>query len=151
MLHVAVPGGDPRPDQAEVHRGPLGCTPVLPAALQGILDGQPLNWALLLQILPQPLMKLEHEVDGAAKDVHIPLIGDTLDAGANIVGTFNDEVVTPFADLAEQITATVDAAPNGDGDSVAEPWEVAEQVESFIFDGAGTGGFEGLGPDGRRS
>ncbi|MDQ3176375.1 MAG: hypothetical protein M3Q72_02360 [Actinomycetota bacterium] len=141
---ILVPGG---PLTVTCTADPLNCVPVLPSGLQALLDGAPLNWGLLLQILPQLLTKLEGELDGAAKDVHIPLIGDTLDAGADIVGTFNDQVVTPFADLAAQITASVDDAPNGDGDLSPEPWEVAKKVQSFIFDGAGTG-FSGLGPAG---
>ncbi len=124
-MHVAieqivVPGG---PLTLTCTAEPLSCTPVLPAGLQALLDGQPLNWALLLQILPQLLTKLETELDGAAQDVHIPLIGDTLDAGANIVGTFNDEVVTPFAALVAQITAAADS----DGDSVIEPVGCGEE------------------------
>ena len=78
------------------------CTPTLPAGLQALLDGKALELGRCCsRSLPQLLTKLETELDGAAKDVSIPLIGDTLDAGADVVGTFNDNVVTPFADLVD--------------------------------------------------
>ena len=57
--------------------------------------------------------------------------------------------MTPFADLAEQITATVDDPPNGDNDNIAEPWEVAKKLQSFIFDGAGHSASKVSGPTAR--
>ena len=46
----------------------------------------------------QILAKLEKKLDGAAQDVKLPLIGNALDAGADVVGAFNDKVVSPFND-----------------------------------------------------
>ena len=45
-------------------------------------------------MLPKLLEDLEAQLDGAARDLSIPIVGDALDGGANIVGTFNDNVVT---------------------------------------------------------
>ena len=54
------------------------------ALLQSAIDGDPLNFALLIQLLPQLLNDLQHSLSGAAQDVELPLVGEALDAGAGI-------------------------------------------------------------------
>ncbi len=71
----------------------------LPADAQALINGEPLDWTLLLQVAAADPDEAREELDGAAQDVNIPLVGDALDAGANVVGAFNDNVVTPFDDL----------------------------------------------------
>ena len=100
------------------------------AALQSAINGQPLNFALLIQLLPQLLNQLETSLSGAAKDVELPLVGEALDAGAGIVNTFNQGVVIPFANLAAEISAATDT----DTDGTVEPAEVAAKVQQAIFD-----------------
>ena len=109
-------------------------------ALQDAINGQPLNFALLIQLLPQLLNDLEHSLSGAAQDVELPLVGEALDAGAGIVDTFNQGVVVPFASLAAEIQAAVDT----DGDGV-EPAEAAAKVQKAIWDLIGPSGSVQLG------
>jgi Ca2+-binding RTX toxin-like protein len=111
------------------------------AALQAAIDGDPLNFALLIQLLPQLLNDLEHSLSGAAQDVEIPLVGEALDAGAGIVNTFNQGVVIPFANLAAEINAAADT----DTDGTVEPAEVAAKVQQAIFDLIGPSGSVQLG------
>jgi Ca2+-binding RTX toxin-like protein len=109
--------------------------------LQAAINGDPLNFALLIQLLPQLLNNLEHSLSGAAQDVELPLIGEALDAGADIVNTFNQGVVVPFAGLAAEIQAAGDT----DGDTVVEPAEVAAKVQGAIFGLIGPTGSVQLG------
>jgi len=118
----------------------LGTDPIcdadLPPLLEGLISGEPLDWALLIQALPEILANLEDTLDGAAQDVHIPLVGDTLDAGAEVVGTFNENVVVPFADLAAQLTAAGDQ----DGDSDVDAWDLAKLTRQFVHEQLGAAG-----------
>ena len=66
--------------------------------------------------------------------MHIPLIGDTLDAGANVVGTFNDNVVTPFADLVEDLKTVGQV----DTDSDVDAYDLALLTRQFIFETLGS-------------
>ena len=111
------------------------------ALLQSAIDGDPLNFALLIQLLPQLLNDLQHSLSGAAQDVELPLVGEALDAGAGIVDTFNKGVVIPFASLASEITAATDT----DTDGTVEPAEVAGKVQQAIFDLIGPSGSVQLG------
>ena len=111
------------------------------ALLQSAIDGDPLNFALLIQLLPQLLNDLQQSLSGAAQDVELPLVGEALDAGAGIVDTFNQGVVIPFASLASQITAATDT----DTDGTVEPAEVAGKVQQAIFDLIGPSGSVQLG------
>ena len=61
-----------------------------------------LDWTLLLKVAQQILTKLEKTLDGAAQNVKLPLVGNALDAGANVVGAFNTNVITPFNQLVER-------------------------------------------------
>lgn len=111
------------------------------SALQGIIDGDPLNFALLVQLLPQLLADLDQSLSGAAQDVELPLVGEALDAGANIVDNFNQGVVIPFANLAAQIQAAGDT----DTDGTVEPTEVAKKVQAAIFGLIGPSGSVQIG------
>ena len=119
------------------------CDVTPPPGLAAFFSGQGINLTLLFQVLPKLLEDLEAQLDGAARDLSIPIVGDALDGGANIVGTFNDNVVTPFSEFAAQLTSAAD----GDGDGV-EPGEVAKKLHDFIYNGLGGAvpGFNGLGP-----
>ena len=112
------------------------CDATLPPTLQALINGEPLDWTLLLQALPEILANLEQSLDGAAQDVHIPLIGDTLDAGADVVGTFNDGVVVPLAALAAQLTAAGDQ----DGDSDVDAYDLAKLARQFVLTELGPSG-----------
>lgn len=107
--------------------------PTLPPLLSALINGEPLNWSMLIQVLPRLLESLEQKLDGAAQNMKLPVVGDALDGGAQVVNTFRTQVVQPFANLSAQITNTVDAAPNGDADGIAEPDEVAKKVRDFVW------------------
>ena len=132
---LGVNFADPIKIECNIGGSPI-CNATLPPALEALIAGKPLDWSLLLQALPQILANLEKSLDGAAQDIHIPLIGDTLDAGANVVGTFNDSVVTPLAALAAQLTA----AGNQDGDSDVDAYDLAKLTRQFVLDEIGPAG-----------
>ena len=121
------------------------CDVTPPPGLAAFFSGQGINLDLLFQVLPKLLADLEKQLDGAARDVSIPVVGEVLDGGANIVGTLNDNVVTPFSTFVTQLKSTADQ----DGDTILEPGDVAKKLRSFIYDGAGgaISGFNGLGPN----
>ena len=121
------------------------CDVTPPPGLQAFFNSQGINLTLLFQVLPKLLEDLEAQLDGAARGVSVPIVGDALDAGANIVGTFNANVVTPFSAFATQLMTAADA----DGDGV-EPGELAKKVHDFIHNGLGgaVSGFNGLGSGG---
>jgi len=120
------------------------CTVTPPPGLAAFFAGQGINLDLLFQVLPKLLEKLEKQLDGAARGVSIPVVGDALDAGANIVGTFNANVVMPFTAFVTQIKSQTDQDTDGDTD----PGDIAKVVRKFIYDGfnGAVGGFNGLGP-----
>ena len=136
---VGVNFADPVKVECTIGGTPL-CNVTLPPTLQSLINGEPLDWKLLLQVLPQILANLQKTLDGAAQDIHIPLIGDTLDAGADVVGAFNNNVVLPFSTLAQQILNAADQ----DGDGDVDAYDLSKVTQQFIFDklkddGGGTG------------
>ena len=154
VLNIEVAGVkflDPITIECNLGDDPL-CDATLPPTLEALVSGKPLDWTLLLQVLPQILTNLQKTLDGAAQDIHIPIIGDTLDAGADIVGVFNDNIVTPFSTLAQQIIAAGDQ----DSDTDLDAYDLAAVTQQFIFDklkdGAGGAGLledtNGVDPSG---
>ncbi len=138
LLNVEAAGqnfADPIKIECNLGSDPI-CDATLPPTLQALINGEPLDWTLLLQALPEILANLEQSLDGAAQDVHIPLIGDTLDAGADVVGTFNDGVVVPLAALAAQLTAAGDQ----DGDSDVDAYDLAKLARQFVLTELGPSG-----------
>jgi Ca2+-binding RTX toxin-like protein len=61
-------------------------------------NAEDLALILLFEGIEAFLDFLEDSLDGASYDVDIPVLGDALDAGADIVGAFNDGVVMPIND-----------------------------------------------------
>ncbi len=116
------------------------CDAELPAALTNLISGEQFDWTLLIQILPQILTNLEKTLDGAAQGIKLPLIGDALDAGADVVGAFNTNVVTPFADLVEDLKTAGDV----DGDSDTDAYDLAKLARTFIVDELGPSPGAGL-------
>ena len=109
------------------------CNAELPNDLKNLINGSELDWTLLVQIAQNILTKLETTLDGAAQNVKLPLIGNALDAGANVVGAFNDNVITPFNTLVQQIKTTADQ----DADGTVDAYDAAKFVQTFIFDNLG--------------
>ena len=117
----------------DIVAGAPDCDAELPDGLEALINGSELDWTLLLQVAQQILTKLETTLDGAAQDVKLPLIGNALDAGADVVGAFNTKVVTPFNTLVQQIKTTVDQ----DGDGSADAYDASKFVQTFIFNNLG--------------
>lgn len=82
----------------------------IPDALGDELASKVLSWNTLLNALPELLVRVEEGLrasSGSGPDGgKIPVIGDAMDAGADVVGVINDEVIP----LANTIGSTVDAA-----------------------------------------
>jgi Ca2+-binding RTX toxin-like protein len=119
---------------------PPSCDAELPQALKDLINGEGLDWSLLIKVLPQILANLQKTLDGAAQDIHIPVIGDALDAGANVVGVFNEKVVTPFS----QLVTDLQTAGNQDGDSDTDAYDVAIVARDFIWSKLGPSPGAGL-------
>ena len=63
-----------------------------------------LNWAFLFKVLPELTTKLEVMLAQGGEDVSIPGLGDALDAGADVVGVLNNQVIAPLSDIASVVT-----------------------------------------------
>ena len=81
----------------------------LPPDLGEQIANATLDWTLILQAVKALADQLQSNLDGASADIHLPLIGDALDAGADVVGAINDNVLTPLAGLAADLQASANA------------------------------------------
>ncbi len=135
VMNVALLGADQGQLKisCNIVSGAPDCNAELPPGLEGLINGSELDWTLLLQVVQQILTKLQTTLDGAAQNVKLPLIGNTLDAGANVVGAFNENVITPFNDLVQQIKTTADQ----DADGSVDAYDASKFVQKFIFDNLG--------------
>lgn len=109
----------------------------LPADLETELLNAVLDWGLLLQALPDLLDKLEAALDGTASDAKLPLIGDALDAGADIVNKVNTQFVGPLADIGTQIDQMIADGASQDGDGDVDGNDVVEKIQELILDAVG--------------
>ena len=134
---IGLTASDPIEIECDLDHAPADplCAVTLPPELQTFLDGAELDWTLLLKVAQQILTKLEATLDGAAQNVKLPLVGNALDAGANVVGAFNDNVITPFNQLVDDLNNAVDQDEDGDVD----PSDLEKLAHDFIY--------ENLGPD----
>ncbi|MPZ74156.1 MAG: hypothetical protein GEU74_13150, partial [Nitriliruptorales bacterium] len=82
----------------------------IPAGFADKLAARVISWDTLLNALPELLARVEDGLrasSGTGPDGgKVPIIGDALDAGADVVGVLNDEVIP----LAQSIGGTIDAA-----------------------------------------
>jgi Ca2+-binding RTX toxin-like protein len=78
-------------------------TATIPPTLTTQIADALLDWTLLLNALPELLDDLRQALDGAASDVKLPLIGDSLDAGADVVNTIEENIVRPLATLGQEL------------------------------------------------
>ena len=108
----------------------------VPTDLASQIAGALLDWTLLLNALPPLLDDLEARLQTGAQDVSLPLIGDSLDAGADIVRTINDNVITPLNAIVLEINTVADV--DDDGDS-ADPFDAARFVQEQLFTAIGPG------------
>ncbi|MBW3668521.1 MAG: hypothetical protein KY443_04835 [Actinobacteria bacterium] len=101
-------------------------TTAVPPALTSRLLAYALDWDMLLRALPDLLTRLEEGLEASANsgtgNNKLPIVGDALDAGADIVNKLNTGVVTPTIDA---IGPVVDAATTPD--------EVQSAIRTFLF------------------
>ena len=76
----------------------------VPAGLTSAIASNVLNWAFLFKVLPELTTKLEVMLAQGGEDVSVPGLGDALDAGADVVGVLNTQVITPLSDIASVVT-----------------------------------------------
>ncbi|MCU1590680.1 MAG: Conserved putative secreted protein [Frankiales bacterium] len=109
----------------------FGSTPTVyyPSNLLSTIESAIFNPDFLLKALPALLTQLQATLSNANGDVKLPVIGDALDAGANIVGQLNDNLVTP-------VTAGLSAALG----AIPDPKAIHDQVQAFMFSKLGPGG-----------
>ncbi len=65
-----------------------------------------LDWSLLAKALPKLLDTLEVALDGGANAINVPLVGDALDGGAELVDKLDEEFVKPVSSALETLDAT---------------------------------------------
>jgi Ca2+-binding RTX toxin-like protein len=92
------------------------------------LAAKPLDWFLWWQGIKALSKSLETALSGASYNVKVPVIGEALDGGANIVKTFNTDIVPKIDELAKAVRAI---EKNGYGD-------IETKVQDFLFANIGT-------------
>ena len=72
------------------------CTPGNFERLKSQLDSFALDWTLLFKALPELFTYVENKLDGAASNIHVPIVGDALDGGAEIAKNLKEatELIT---------------------------------------------------------
>lgn len=105
-------------------------TPEVPPALTSKLASMILDWDMLLRALPDLLTRLEEGLEASANsgtgNSKLPIVGDALDAGADIVNKVNTGVVTPTIDAIGPVL-----------DTATEPSEVKSKIRTFLFEKMG--------------
>jgi Ca2+-binding RTX toxin-like protein len=86
-----------------------------------------LDWTLWLKSLPELLEKVEHMLNGGS-DISLPLVGKALNAGADVVGTINDDFVTPLVDKVDEL------------EGLATAGNISEKIQTQIFEAIGPPG-----------
>ncbi|MDH4291920.1 MAG: hypothetical protein OEV56_04865, partial [Dehalococcoidia bacterium] len=81
---------------------PMTYNVTVPDGLLDEIDDTVLDWTLLFKSLPELLEKAAPMLNGGA-DISLPLVGEVLDAGADVVGTINSSLIIELADLADQL------------------------------------------------
>ena len=97
----------------EVNGLPSNFRVITPANLEERIANALLDWDMLVQAIPRLLEKLEGALDGTKNGAKVPLIGDTLDAGADIVGKIRQNIEAPLTNISNAVNT---ADRNGDND-----------------------------------
>ena len=111
------------PDVAD----PNGWQVVVPATFTTTLSSIELDWALLLRALPTIMVQVETQLENSGNSV--PFIGESLDAGADVVGAINSNLITPLNSFVLSVT---------------NPIELQTGIQDLIFD-ALSGGLHAVG------
>jgi len=102
-------------------------TIVIPDDLASRIADAAFNVDFLLKALPQLLDDLKNTLSNANGTKKLPVIGDALDAGANLVDTLNNGLVKP---VTNGLSAAIGA--------VGSPSEIVDKVDQFLFDQLGS-------------
>ncbi|MDT4938301.1 MAG: hypothetical protein QOG80_1972, partial [Pseudonocardiales bacterium] len=104
-------------------------TITLPDDLGSRIAGAAFNVDFLLKAMPQLLDDLQKTLSNAAGgNQKLPVIGDALDAGSNLVGTLKTGLVDP---VVNGLSAAIGA--------VGSPSEITDKVDQFLFDQLASG------------
>lgn len=95
-------------------------------AVLAALLARGLDWTLVLQGMQQLLATLQQSLDGASFGQSLPIVGDGLDAGADIAQKFQDHVVTPLNNLATEMQTQT------------EPSQVRTKLNDFLTTALGS-------------
>ncbi|MDQ3620579.1 MAG: calcium-binding protein [Actinomycetota bacterium] len=107
----------------------VATSPALVSRLQNAI----LNWSLLLDAIEELLVKVEENLDGTAKGIKIPLVGDALDGGAKVAKTLREDVIAPLQNIADTL------------ETFDEAGEIQSGIQDFIW---GVGPIQNLLQDG---
>ncbi|MDX6226095.1 MAG: hypothetical protein QOE64_2471, partial [Frankiales bacterium] len=104
-----------------------------PEALAQQIAAAVLDWRFLLGALPKLLERLQTSLDGSAQSVKLPIVGDALDAGADVVGKVKG-VADQLNTIGDQIQAEITANTDTDGDgSPATPKDVEKKIHDLLM------------------
>jgi Ca2+-binding RTX toxin-like protein len=76
----------------------------------GAVTAQAWDWTTLLSGVKAVLDQIKVATDGKSFGAKVPILGDALDAGANVANAFNDSVVTPLDSIVSTFNNQTDAA-----------------------------------------
>ena len=83
------------------------------SGVQAVLDqlvSQAWDFTTLLQGLQAVLTQIQEATDGQSFGASVPILGDALDAGADVAGALNDNVVTPINNVLSQLNTLANAS-----------------------------------------
>ena len=109
-----------------------------PPDLLTLLASRILDPAFLLEAFRQLVADVAEALKGAGKDVEVPILGDALDAGADVAGTL-ESAITDLQAALQTIQDTLKPA-NGDPSGYGSANDVRNAVRTAVYDA--------LGPDG---
>ncbi len=89
------------------------------------------DWALLIDGMRQLSDLLRDLLEDGAHGAQVPLVGDALDAGADVVAKFDQRVLTPLEDIVEELE-NAEIAPDALADRVSG--ELEEALGGLLID-----------------
>lgn len=114
---------------------PSGFRIITPQNLEDRIQDALLDWDMLVQSIPKLLQKLEAALDGTQSGVKVPLIGDALDAGADVVNKIRTTIEPPLNGLSAAM-----ASGSADGDSDTDAADLRTRIQDGLFASLGPSG-----------
>lgn len=116
-----------------------------PPDLLTLLASRILDPAFLLEAFRQLVADVAEALKGAGKDVEVPILGDALDAGANVASKL-ESAITQLQTSLDQIQAQL-KPPGGGASAFASANDVRDAVQTAVFNAVGPGGADILRVD----